>query len=178
MFYEGSSITEICQKRMSSDAREFCARLIQLHLIARNRGEALLTPAGFAMLQQLAIGSQGSSPVESEPAPILAPLDVKRPLPFWDASNRRLWLGELLVKEFRRPATNQITVLWVFQEEGWTGSHIDDPLPRDDLDTDADAKRRLHDTIRNLNRGMLAGTIRFHGDGTGEGVIWEYEAPV
>jgi hypothetical protein len=33
--------------------------------------------------------------------------------------------------------------------------------------------RKLNDTIQALNKSLPAGSIRFHGDGTGEGVSWE-----
>jgi hypothetical protein len=61
----------------------------------------------------------------------------------------------------------------VFQEQNWTAEHIDDPLPRMGEENDEDAKRRLHDTIKNLNRGLPRGTLRFRGDGTGQGVFGE-----
>ena len=37
-----------------------------------------------------------------------------------------------------------------------------------------DPKRRLHDTINSLNRKQKARLIRFQGDGSGEGVRWEF----
>ena len=48
---------------------------------------------------------------------------------------------------------------------------IDDPLPPV---PEQDPKRRLHDTIKCLNRNHRRKAIRFHGDGTGEGVCWEF----
>ena len=57
-----------------------------------------------------------------------------------------------------------------FEEEGWP-PRIDDPLsPHPDQDT----KRRLSDTIKCLNRKQSNRIIHFRGDGTGEGVIWEF----
>ena len=86
-----------------------------------------------------------------------------------------MWLSTRLLKTFRQPAPNQTTILDVFQEDEWAKSHIDDPLSRSVGEDEADARRRLHETIKNLNRGLPPGTIRFHGDGTGEGVRWEYD---
>jgi len=57
----------------------------------------------------------------------------------------------------------------VFEEEGWP-QHIDDPLP---TTADCDSKQRLHDTIKRLNRHQINQLIRFRGDGSGSGVIWE-----
>jgi hypothetical protein len=39
---------------------------------------------------------------------------------------------------------------------------------------DVDPKRRLHETIKALNGRRLARLIRFRGDGTGQGVLWEW----
>jgi hypothetical protein len=78
------------------------------------------------------------------------------------------------VKRFRQPARNQTTILAAFQEQGWA-SHIDDPLPLGQGEDASDAKRRLHETIKNLNKNLPSHTLRFRGDGTGEGVTWEYE---
>jgi hypothetical protein len=97
-------------------------------------------------------------------------------LPRWDAEVRRLWLGGRLLKVFRQPARNQTALLDVFQEEGWA-AHIDDPLTLAGGEDEGDAKRRLHETVKNLNRGLPPGTIRFRGDGTGQGVTWEYDRP-
>jgi hypothetical protein len=142
------------------------ASLLQDHESARTLGKPLLTEAGLVYVRHRLL-----------PAALSA-LDPGRstngtPLPYWDAENRRLWLGTYLVKEFRQPAPNQTTLLDVFQEQGWAG-RIDDPLGLADGEGEKDAKRRLHETIKNLNRGLAAGTIRFRGDGTGEGVVWEY----
>jgi hypothetical protein len=68
------------------------------------------------------------------------------------------------------PAANQERVLAAFEEEGWP-VHIDDPLPPS---PDQDSKRRLHDTINSLNRNQKCPLIRFVGDGTGQGVRWEF----
>ena len=89
--------------------------------------------------------------------------------PVWDAQHKELRLARLLVKRFRWRAPNQETLLAVFEEEEWT-HRIDDPLPRM---PEQDPRRRLHDTIKCLNRNQENRLIRFHGDGTGEGVVWE-----
>lgn len=90
-------------------------------------------------------------------------------LPIWDCDARKLFFRSVLVKWFKWRAANQEVVLSAFQEEGWP-SRIDDPLcPR----PDQDPKRRLSDTIKCLNQKQTNEVIRFHGDGSGEGIVWE-----
>lgn len=89
--------------------------------------------------------------------------------PIWDQARRELWFDGHLIKRFRQPSPNQETILAAFQEEGWPSS-IDDPLPHD---PGQEPKRRLHFTIRNLNRGHKRVAIHFAGDGTGQGVTWK-----
>ena len=55
-----------------------------------------------------------------------------------------------------------------FEEEEWP-PRVDDPLPPQ---RDLEPKRRLHDTLRSLNRHQQNTLIRFKGDGTGEGIRW------
>lgn len=90
----------------------------------------------------------------------------KRKHPRWDAGNRRLLFGPLIVKEFIRPAASQILVLTAFQEQGWPG-RIDNPLSG----THKRAHEHLRNVVKKLNRGQKF--IRFHCDGTGVGVFWE-----
>jgi hypothetical protein len=98
------------------------------------------------------------------------------PLPRWDDEKRELRLGDRLIKKYeRQPAPHQTMLLRVFQEQGWQKRHIDDPLPREPGEDDEDAKRRLHETIKSLNKSLPRGTIRFRGDGTGQGVCWEHD---
>ena len=73
------------------------------------------------------------------------------------------------MKHFKLPAPNQEAILMAFEEEGWV-PRIDDPIPPAD---DQDAKQRLRDTIKSLNRNQKNRLIRFSGDGHGEGVLWE-----
>ena len=64
---------------------------------------------------------------------------------------------------------NQEAILAAFQEDGWP-ARIDDPLPPV---AETDPKRRLSDTIKCLNRKQQNALVRFSGDGTGEGVLWD-----
>jgi hypothetical protein len=78
-------------------------------------------------------------------------------------------VGRQVVKEFKLHSPNQVTILTAFEEEGWP-LKIDDPLsPHSEID----AKQRLHDTIKSLNRNQKCQLLRFRGDGTGQGVRWE-----
>jgi hypothetical protein len=89
--------------------------------------------------------------------------------PNWDRDRRELRLGRQLVKVFKLPSRMQETILMAFEEEQWPPK-IDDPLP---VHPDLMPKRRLHDTIKGLNRNQKSCLIRFMGDGTGEGIRWE-----
>jgi hypothetical protein len=92
--------------------------------------------------------------------------------PCWIASRRQLWLGSELVKQFARLAPHQSAILEAFQAAGWP-TRIDNPLRQAPTAWLAVAKRRLRQTIDNLNRGMTPATIRFRGDGSGLGIRWE-----
>jgi hypothetical protein len=71
------------------------------------------------------------------------------------------------------PAPAQELILAAFQEEGWPPA-IDDPLPSQ---FNQDPKRRLHYTVRNLNRGQKPIRIRFFINGNGETIRWKLVAP-
>jgi hypothetical protein len=89
-------------------------------------------------------------------------------LPYWDAKLHQLYWRGCLVKEFRLPAPNQEAILAAFEEERWP-ARIDDPLPGI---VDLDPKVRLHDAIKGLNRCQSQRLLRFRGDGTGKGIVW------
>ena len=105
--------------------------------------------------------------------PDQGPHNLKRVLPTWDVENRILCYNGQIVKKFNWYAANQETVLAAFEEEHWP-TRIDDPLAPQ---PEQDAKRRLSDTIKCLNRKQKNSLIHFRGDGTGEGVIWELVEP-
>lgn len=89
--------------------------------------------------------------------------------PRWDIHRQELWFDGRLIKRYRIPSPNQVAILCAFEEETWP-SRIDDPLPQH---CDIDPRRRLNDTIRNLNRSRINPLIRFSGDGSGQGILWE-----
>ena len=87
----------------------------------------------------------------------------------WDRNKRELRVGDQVVKQFKWPAENQERVLNAFQDKGWP-RRIEDPLlPHPGICP----KRRLHDTLKCLNRKQLHELIKFRGDGTGLGVLLE-----
>ena len=91
------------------------------------------------------------------------------PVPVWDDQRHELKLGATIVKRFKWRAANQEAVLAAFQEEGWP-PRIDDPLSPI---AETDPKRRLSDAIKCLNRKQKNPLLRFSGDGTGEGILWD-----
>jgi hypothetical protein len=150
------------------------AGFLRAHERACRLGNPLLTEGGVFYVRQQLLQLVNESRLPPGHAP-LEEDDGHHPSPSWDAEGRCLWLGDRLLLRFRQPAPHQTRLLEAFEEQRWLGGHIDDPLPRFDLENDEDAKRRLHETIKNLNRRLPAGTIRFRGDGTGQGVWWEYQ---
>jgi hypothetical protein len=128
----------------------------------------VLTEAGAALVAQSTsfarpLGGPGQSPVPSS-RPGIWP-----EIPRWDGDRHELRWGTKLVKRFKEPALNQELILAAFEEEGWP-HHLDDPLPNT---CNNDAKQRLHDTIKRLNRHQVNRLILFRGNGSGTGVIWE-----
>jgi hypothetical protein len=98
---------------------------------------------------------------------------ARRPTPTWDPDLRELQVGALVVKRFRQPARNQVTVLASFQELRWP-RRIDDPLTGN---SDVEPKRRLRDTVFALNRNQVTATVLvFEADGTGTGIIWRWRS--
>jgi len=77
----------------------------------------------------------------------------------------------LVIKRFRQPARNQVSVLASFQELHWP-PRIDDPLSGN---SEVEPKRRLRDTVFALNRNQArANVLVFEADGTGTGILWKW----
>ena len=124
----------------------------------------LAEAAGFSL--ESSFRSQAASAHEKTDAPVV---DELCHTPQWDCEDRILYVGEMVVKEYRVLSPNQEAVLSAFQEEGWP-HYIDDPLSPV---PDQNPKQRLRDTIRCLNANQKNQLVRFRGDGTGERVRWE-----
>ena len=133
----------------------------------------VLTSDGADFVRQLEPGIQQAVATRLEPEVTSRNTEATEARPRWDSELNELRMDEVLIKRFRWQAVNQAMVLCAFEEEGWP-EHIDDPLPPL---PGLDSKRRLHDTIKCLNRGHKIPLIRFHGDGTGQGIIWELVDP-
>jgi hypothetical protein len=119
-----------------------------------------LTPSGAALvLPSLSAGKKDEPAVAGVPAEI----------PVWDEVARELWWRSRLVKRFWRYAANQFLVLSAFQTQGWP-LRIDNPLPRTSR---VNAKARLRETLKSLQRGQNPVVLRFRADGSGLGVRWE-----
>jgi hypothetical protein len=111
-----------------------------------------------------------SLPSARAPVQAAGASDFKPPLPHWDRDRKLLRIGQVVVKQFKVPATNQEAILAAFEEEAWP-PRIDDPLPPH---RDQSPKRRLQETIKSLNRNHRHTLIRFIGDGRAMGVRWEF----
>jgi hypothetical protein len=134
----------------------------------------VLTPSGVALASEVCGKSEPRGRMEdratSEP-PLLAMVPPLSPLaPCWDRDRQELKVGSVVVKRFRVPAANQEAILAAFEEEHWP-TRIDDPLPPH---KEQSPKRRLQETIKSLNRNRRRPLIRFLGDGSGQGVLWEF----
>jgi hypothetical protein len=88
--------------------------------------------------------------------------------PHWDREKSVLKLGDETIREIKRPKTakNIVAILDAFQEEGWPYK-VDDPLPGGPNGV------RLARAIRSLNDNLRQ--IKFHGDGSGEGISWDVD---
>jgi hypothetical protein len=150
-----------------------CCKLLKAIEDAASNGQPLLTHPEIAFLRQVLLGCPFNETAPALDKSCANPLEGHDVLPLWDG--RRLWLGETLLKEFNQPAPFQTALLDAFQKQGWSDTPAENPLPRAEGESENNAKHRLHDTIKNLNRCLPPGTIRFRGDGTGKGVIWVFD---
>ncbi len=134
----------------------------------------VLTDAGLALNSRITHGAYALA-VGADPRILRQRPDRGSSVhPHWDVKLRELSLDGQLIKCLKTSAPCQQIILAAFEEEGWP-PHIDDPLPKGPGKRQ-DSKRRLKDTIKRLNRSHLIDSIRFSGDGTGEGVRWDWIA--
>jgi hypothetical protein len=143
-------------------------------LVFSKRTCFVLTEAGVEFLCREDPAMQLASLAAPEPTPkIMASSEhvngAALHKPTWDCDRRELRFVGSLVKQFKLPSPNQEHILMAFEEDGWP-PRIDDPLPPH---PEAEPKQRLRETIRSLNRNQKERLVRFKGDGTGEGVLWE-----
>ncbi len=135
------------------------------NLVLNEQSCFVLSSKGHDLFSNLSRNSALSNQVQN--STMSAELNPIKPI--WCANTRTLKINGYLVKQFKWPAPNQEKLIAAFAEEGWP-RQIDDPL----VPNQVCPKRRLHDTIKCLNRNQAHKLIKFRGDGTGQGVYWEY----
>jgi hypothetical protein len=150
-----------------ANSAAFYAELLAADKRARQAGTPLLTRAGQRYVAGLLVAAQAGIAAKQTPAEPAA-----TGLPRWDGQLRRLFLGDVILKEFRQPALNQTCLLDAFQRRGWAVKYLTNPLVSARGKPRAKDRTQLLETIKSLNRDMPAGTIRFRSKG-GLGVWWE-----
>jgi hypothetical protein len=99
------------------------------------------------------------------PAPAVAETPSVTPPPVWDDANATLlWRGDRIRCFRRQPAQNQIALIEAFHRARWA-KIIPNPFRGD--------SEKLRQTVRDLNASLVADSIRFAADGSGEGVRWD-----
>lgn len=95
--------------------------------------------------------------------------------PHYDTDRHTLlWCG-VVIKQFRRPAKSQHSILEAFEKAGWP-LRIDEPHHEDASSFETDLHRRRGTLINDLNRLQHAHVrIHFHADETGHGIRWKIE---
>jgi hypothetical protein len=91
-------------------------------------------------------------------------LESKQPpsaKPHWEETCRQLFLGDKMLRTYRRHAGSQFIVLAAFEAAGWPLS-IPNPLGR----------RSVKDTLAGLNNGLLDTRLRFQRGGEDTAIRW------
>jgi len=107
----------------------------------------------------------GETPSPSSRSDSTAPAALK---PKWDATTRCLSVGDIVVREYKRKAPNQIAILEAFEKAGWP-ARIDTPLCEDG-NKGKYKDPKLNYTIRDLKRRINPKLLNFEADGTGTGI--------
>jgi len=140
--------------------------------VFRRRSCFVLTSEGAKLAHELRVsaapGNGRGKHSLAEPAARDA-LTSQSSVPRWDRDRRELRIGGVVVKRFTIPAVDLESILTAFEEQAWP-ARIDDPLPTSDEPT---RKARLQHVIHLLNRGQRRPLMRFVGEGTGRGILWE-----
>jgi len=100
----------------------------------------------------------------------------KKAMPFWDADLGKLWVGDLLIRQYTDAAQNQRWYLAAFQDAEWR-HRVDDSIIRKPGEPKLKTQRRRRDTLAGLNDyryQINPGIIEFRADGTGDGIIWDW----
>jgi hypothetical protein len=108
-------------------------------------------------------GDGATTPVPNYAEKATAPSPPLKPR--WDETTATLYWGNVAIREFRKhPAQNQTALIEAFHRKGWA-RNIPNPFIGD--------PRKLNFAIYQMNKGLAEKVIRFRGDGTGQGVVWE-----
>jgi hypothetical protein len=91
--------------------------------------------------------------------------------PVWDSATGELRFLSCLVRRFRNAASDQRAVLDAFQRQGWP-ERVKDPLPHSG-EEGLNVKKRLRDTVKNLNRDHEAPGMHFYATDAGRAVGWK-----
>jgi hypothetical protein len=143
-------------------------------LLFNKRTCFVLSPSGAALAQELS--RDGAAPRLAAPRagsdpPTLAIAEPPRAQPpKWDRNRGELRVGSTVVKRFKIPSATEETILAAFEELHWP-PRIDNPLPPCE---ESSNKWRLQKAIEALNQQQKQPLVRFFGDGTGRGVLWEF----
>jgi hypothetical protein len=86
----------------------------------------------------------------------------------------KLWVGDVLVRQFVREAWNQIDVLKAFQAQGWPLRIAIPPSNK----FDAKYATRLKNTVDRLNYEQDPWLIQFHRHRIDRAISWEFEIPL
>ena len=124
------------------------------------------TPLAAAHTSATAPGLAGGTEGEGGATPLAAAHTSA--IPHFDSDRRELTFRGLLVKRYREPAPNQERILEEFEEQRWPPC-IQNPLR---ARPDQVPAQQFHDTLRRLNQQEHR-LLRFRGDGTGTGILWE-----
>jgi hypothetical protein len=142
-------------------------------VVLQDASALVLTEAGAVFFdtflgKMLAPEDEGGNPQEA-----LDWLVFGKLLPRYEKGEQIFAWGAQVLKCFQQPAPNQELLLSTAEELGWV-SWMDDPLPQR---RGRNPKRRLHDTLADLNRRQTPHLVRFQGDGTGTRFGWAFREP-
>jgi hypothetical protein len=94
-----------------------------------------------------------------------------RETPVWESTQGELRFRGRLVRRFRNAASHQRAILDAFESQGWP-ERLKDPLPYPE-NRRINLKRRLRDTIKNLNRDHETRCLHFYAADAGRAVGWQ-----
>jgi hypothetical protein len=134
------------------------AEVLARHRQAAVRGKPWLTERGLAAVRERLAAARAGI----------------RPRPQWLADGLQLRLGNRIIREFRNNAPCQVLLLAAFEARHWPDEAIPSPLPRTPGESSDEVRRRLVDTVKNLNRELPWGTIRFRVVPGTVRICWQY----